>query len=61
MFNLAICLNWTPIFEWCVVRCESKNKHQEVMCLIEIALHAQSLLVILGLIANMIGGTYMIN
>lgn len=25
-------LNWPPIFEWCVARCRSKNRHQEDMC-----------------------------
>ena len=32
--------NRTPIFERCVVGCESKNKHQKDMCLKEIGLHA---------------------
>ena len=24
---------WTPIFEWCMIRCECKNGHQKDMCL----------------------------
>jgi hypothetical protein len=32
--NSTTYLNWTLIFEWCVVRCGSKNGHQnDVMCL----------------------------
>ena len=26
--NLVTSLEWTPIFEWCVVRCGSKNTHE---------------------------------
>jgi len=48
---------WIPIFEWHVVRCESKNSHQKNMCLKEIRLHAQNMLIILGSIINMIGRT----
>jgi len=29
-------LTWTPIFEWCVVRCETKNWYQKHMCWKEI-------------------------
>ena len=35
--------NWTPAFEWCLVRCGSKNGHQK-MCIYTIGLHAQDLL-----------------
>ena len=31
----------TPYFEWCVVRYGSKNGHQKIMCLEEIAIHGQ--------------------
>ena len=37
-----------PIYEWYVVRCGSKNGHQNDMCLKEIGLHAQNMLTILG-------------
>ena len=53
--NLVTCLNHTPIFQWYVVRCGSKNRYQKgIMCLKEIGLH------VLDLIVNKIkGGTYM--
>ena len=53
-FNIAII--WTPVFEWCVVRCRSKNKCQK-----EIRLRAQNMLTLLGAIVNMTGGAYIIN
>ena len=31
----------SPIFDWFVVRCGSKNEHQKDMCSKEIELHAQ--------------------
>ena len=34
--NIAIF--WTPIFEWYVIRCGSKNRHQNYMSLKEIGL-----------------------
>ena len=50
-------LKQTPIFEWCVLRCGSKNGHQkDIMHFKEIGLRAQNLLTILGSIFNMIGG-----
>ena len=45
-------VNQAPMFEWCVVRCGSKNGHYEDMCLKEIELHAQNLLIILGSIVK---------
>ena len=48
------------MFEWCVVRCGSKNGHQKDMCSKEIGLHAQNLLTIQGSIFNMVEGTCMI-
>lgn len=33
-------LNWTPIFEFCVVRCGFKKEHQRDVCLKETGLHA---------------------
>ena len=50
---------WTPISEWCVGRCGSKDEHQKDMCFKEIRLHAQNMSTILGLIVNKIEGTYM--
>ena len=45
----------TPIFEQYVIRCESKNWHQKDMCLEEIGLHAQNMLIIiLSSVVNMI-------
>ena len=44
------------LFEWCLVRCGSKNDHQKDMCSKEIRLCAQILLTILDLIVNIIGG-----
>ena len=46
---------WTLIFEGHVVRCGSKNQHPSHMCLKEIGLCAQNMLVILGSRVNMIG------
>ena len=37
--NLITHLNRTPIFEWHVVRCGSKNGHPKDMCFREIGLH----------------------
>lgn len=48
-------MNNAPMFfEWCVVRCLSKNIHHNNMCSKEIRLHAQIHLTILG--SNMMGG-----
>ena len=54
--NLVTHLKQTPIlFEWCVIRCGSKIKHQKCICLKEIIiLHAQNLLIILSSIINII-------
>ena len=49
-------LERTPIFEWCMVRCGSNNRHQKDMCLKEFGMHVQNLLTILDLIVNIIGG-----
>ena len=35
---------WTPLFEWSVVGCGSKKRHQQDECLEEIKLHAQNTL-----------------
>ena len=39
-------LKQTPIFEWCVVTCGSKNEHQKSICLKDIGICAQNLLAI---------------
>ena len=49
-------LNWTPIFEWCVVKCGSKNGFQKDMCLKEIELRAQNMLPVLESVVNIIEG-----
>jgi hypothetical protein len=36
--------NWTPICEWYVVKCSSKNGYQTNMCSIEIQQCAQSMI-----------------
>ena len=46
MPNSVISVNLTPIFEWYVVRCGSKNGYQEDMCLEEIGLRAQIIITI---------------
>ena len=58
--NLVTYLDKTPIFDWCVIRCGSKNGHQKKKCLKEIGLHAQYLLTILGPIVSIIWGTYLV-
>lgn len=48
---------------WCVVKCGSKNRHQEVMCLKEVGKCAQNDdLTILGLIIsiNVVVGGYLV-
>ena len=37
--NLVTYLEKTPIFEWNMVICDSKNRYQKVMCSKEIGLH----------------------
>ena len=41
-------LIWTPVFEWYVARCRSKNGHQKDMRIKEIGLRAQNMPTILG-------------
>ena len=53
--NLNTIINWTLNIEWHVVRCGYKIWHQKHMCLREIALCAQNMLIILGSIVNIIG------
>ena len=55
MPNLVTCLDGTPIFEWNVVRCESKNMHQKKQrAHIHYRLHAEYMITILGSIVNMV-------
>ena len=44
MPNSNIMIIWTPLFEWYLVMCGSKNGHQKYMCLKEIGLCAQHVL-----------------
>ena len=44
--------NWTPLFDWCVVRCGFKNKYQNDMCSKEVGLCVQKFYTNLGLIVN---------
>jgi hypothetical protein len=46
--NSTTYYNWTPVFEWCLVKCGSKNGHQK-MCLYKIGSCAQNLLTSLRL------------
>ena len=39
-------LNRTPIFEWCVIVCSSKKGYQNDMCLKDIQLHAQNMIIV---------------
>ena len=55
--NSDTAIIWTPIFEWYVVRCGSKNGHQTDKCF-EIGLCTQNMLTILGSMLNMIGDLY---
>ena len=48
--NIAII--WTTIFEWCVVRCGSKNGHQKDMFSNKIGFGAQKYANHCGLISN---------
>jgi hypothetical protein len=59
MPNLVSSLNWTPIVEWCVVKCGSKNGYPKDMCLEKIGLCAQNSMAFLGSTINIIGGIYM--
>jgi hypothetical protein len=56
--NLITYLNWTPILEWHVVWCGSKNRYQKDMCLKESGLCTHNIISIVGPIINMIKGTY---
>jgi hypothetical protein len=49
----------TPILEWYVVRCGSKNKYLKDMCIKKIGLHVQIVITTLGSIVNIIKETYM--
>ena len=48
--------SWTPIYEWYVVRCDSKDRGHKGMCLKEIELCAQNTITILSSIFDIIGG-----
>ena len=48
--------NRTTIFEWCVVRCASKYRHQKNIRFEEMEQSIQNLLTILGPIVSISGG-----
>ena len=54
MPNFNTTIRWTPIFEWNVDWCGSKNKHQNNICLKEMGRRAQNTLTILSSMVNMI-------
>ena len=57
--NLVTYLTQTPLFEWCALRCGSKNSHQKaIMSSKEISLCAENLFTILSSVVNIIGGIY---
>ena len=49
MPNLVTSLKWTPIFEWYVIWCGFKNRYQKDMCLKEVGLCIQNVIIILRL------------
>jgi hypothetical protein len=54
-FNTTII--WTPLFEWYVVTCGSKGGHQkDIICVKEIGLRAQNMLIMLRSIVSMVWG-----
>ena len=54
--NVVFDMKHTPIFEWSMVGCESRNIHQKYTCWKETRLCAKILLTILDAIVNIIGG-----
>ena len=48
--------NRTTIFEWCMVRCASKYRHQKDLHFKEMEQSIQNLLTMLGPIVSVIGG-----
>ena len=52
---------WTPTIEWYMYRCRPKKGHQEEMCLKDIGLRVQIILIVLGSINNIIWRTDMTN
>lgn len=58
--NLVAYLNWTPVFEWRVIRCRFKNGHLKDMYIKEIRIWAQNLLTILGSIVSIIVGAHLV-
>jgi hypothetical protein len=56
MLDSNVYLNQTPIFEWFVVWCDSKNGYQKDMCLNMIGPHNPNVIIVLGSIINIIRG-----
>ena len=51
---MITCYKWLKMFWY-----GFKNEYQNNMCLIEIGLHAENMITILGSIVNIFQGTYM--
>ena len=49
----------SPIFEWYVVWCGTKNGYQKYICFEEVGLRDQNMITILDSRINIIEGTYM--
>lgn len=56
--NVVTYLNQTLTFEWCVVRCRSKERLPKIHVLKSHCLHAHNSLTDLGSIVKLIEGTY---
>ena len=54
--DLVTNLNQTPIFEWYVARCGSKNEYPVDMCLKESGLHTQNMITITKSTINTMNG-----
>jgi len=49
-------LKRTPLFDWCMDGCKSKNRHHKDVCRKELGVHAQNLLTILDALVTNIEG-----
>ena len=58
---LIMFLDWTHIFEWCVVQRGSKSEHHNNACLKEIGLHFQVLVNTPQSTVNTVGRTYVLD
>ncbi len=58
--NMVAYLNWTPVFEWRLIRSGSKNGHLKDMYIKEIRVWVQNLSTILGSLFSHIGRTHLV-